>query len=328
MKRALRGTVTAGLLVGVGFLVLRRDGAEDLLARLLAADGAWMLAAFGLHFVAVLLGTFRWSALLRSVDVRLPLDWLLRTYFAGRFVGAYTPSTVGLDVFRMVRVARRTGDRSRPASILLSEKLIGFVGLALLSALLLPMGVVDAFGSKVAYLTLGLFVISSIGLVALGQVRRFRGTFDRFGGRLGSGLRSLVRGLHAPRLGRQGWAGNILLAFLSHLATSLVFVATARALSIDVDASTLVAVGNAIVLATLLPVSIGGIGVREGVAVVLLGLAGVSPADATLVAFAGYLLGQGPALVGGAVLLAEMVPASDLQPEKLGDPLVANAPFS
>src|SRR5690606_16523190 len=80
-----------------------------------------------------------------------------------------------------------------------------------------------------------------------------------------------------------------------------VFWATAGALAIDVDAATLLAVGNAIVLAVLLPVSVGGVGVREGVAVVLLATAGVASSDAMLVALLGYLTGQVPALAGGVL---------------------------
>jgi glycosyltransferase 2 family protein len=58
-------------------------------------------------------------------------------------------------------------------------------------------------------------------------------------------------------------------------------------------------VGNAIVIATLLPVSIGGLGVREGMAMMLLGALGIAKGPALLVAVMGYLSGQTPAILGG-----------------------------
>jgi hypothetical protein len=79
-------------------------------------------------------------------------------------------------------------------------------------------------------------------------------------------------------------------------------MATAMALGVDVSAATLLVVGNAIVLAVLLPVSVGGVGVREGVAVMLLATAGVTSTEAVLVALLGYLTGQVPALFGGVLM--------------------------
>jgi hypothetical protein len=83
-----------------------------------------------------------------------------------------------------------------------------------------------------------------------------------------------------------------------------VFFATARAIGLDASPVTLLIVGNAITLAVLLPVSVGGVGVREGVAVVLLSGVGVTSTDALLVALLGYLTGQVPALLGGGLSLA------------------------
>ena len=73
-------------------------------------------------------------------------------------------------------------------------------------------------------------------------------------------------------------------------------------------------VGNAIVIAVLLPLSIGGVGVREGVAVVLLATAGVSSTDAVLVALLGYLTGQVPALLGGGLMAISRGAASATGP--------------
>lgn len=58
--------------------------------------------------------------------------------------------------------------------------------------------------------------------------------------------------------------------------------------------------------------SIGGVGVREGVAVALLVSAGdgsVTTTDAMLLALVGYLTGQAPALLGGILLAISRDPA-------------------
>ncbi len=95
------------------------------------------------------------------------------------------------------------------------------------------------------------------------------------------------------------------LGVVSHLATALVFVGTGLALGVEATPLELAIVGNAIVLATLLPVSVGGFGVREATAVALLATVGVSTSDALLVGLLGYLVAQPPALQGGALLASK-----------------------
>jgi hypothetical protein len=85
------------------------------------------------------------------------------------------------------------------------------------------------------------------------------------------------------------------------------YAASARALGVDVPGIVLLLVGTIIVLATLIPVSIAGVGVREGAAVALLTTVGVASSDALLVGVLGVLATQPPALLGGLVHLAASV---------------------
>lgn len=114
----------------------------------------------------------------------------------------------------------------------------------------------------------------------------------------------------------------IALSLASHLLTSAVFAAAAAALGLEVSLLAVLVVGNAIVVATLLPVSVGGVGVREGVAVALLGTIGVSALDATLVALLGYLVGQVPGIMGFVLTLrtGERLAATGIAPAPVETP--------
>ena len=121
----------------------------------------------------------------------------------------------------------------------------------------------------------------------------------RVSGRLAGLVRRGAEALGASRPDGPDRARLLGLGLVTHVATTLVFAATGAALGVGVGTVDLMIVGNAIVLATLLPISVGGVGVREGTAVALLAAQGVSTADAALLAFLGYLCAQPPALVGG-----------------------------
>lgn len=296
---AVKIGVSAALSAWLLARMLQRDGAGALGDRLGALDPRWLAIAIGLHAVAVLGGVLRWRILLRAAGLEVPLAWLARSFLVGRFVGAFTPSTSGLDGWRLWDVGRRTGAMGKSAAAIVVEKLVGLVGMALVCAALAPMG--DRLGPG----AIGVAVALAAGaVVALSMMRRPALVArvasilpKRMGAKLTGALSELK--LELPSLSRA-----TLLGVGSHLALSAVFWATAGALGLEVDGWTLLAVGNAIMLAVLLPVSVGGVGVREGVAVVLLGTAGVASTDAVLVALLGYLTGQVPALLGGALFAA------------------------
>lgn len=300
----LKVGVSLALLGWVLHAVVTREGVDAAWARLAEIDGGWLLLGALGQIAAVGIGVARWRVLLDAQGMPLPLSWLGRSYLVGRFVGAFTPSTAGLDVYRAVDVARWTGRRADAASVILVEKLVGLLALCLVTFALLPLGVSERLGSSATLFAAALGAGSLVGLVVLRRPRlatpllRFVPGFAR--PRLAKLLHALgARGLDAGVLAR-----TLLLGVASHLATAGVFLAAGLALGLDVGAADLLLTGVAIVIATLLPVSVGGVGVREGVAVVLLAPLGVGAIDATLVAVLGYLVTQPPALLGGLLTLA------------------------
>lgn len=300
----LKVSVSVGLLAYVLWSASQQDGINALGARLEGLDPLYLVLAVVLHFAAVAGGVLRYRLLLRARGLTLPLGWLSRSYLIGRFVGAFTPSTMGLDLFRSVEVAQRTGKRAQSAAAILSEKLFGLLGLSILTLTLLPAGTADMLGPTAGPMALLVLACASLGLVALRRPMALASVLrlapKRIQARASALLEAIAEGgLSAGDVGRA-----LALSLASHLATASVFAATGLALGVDASPATLLVVGNAIVIATLLPISIGGVGVREGVAVVLLGMAAVGPTDASLVALLGYLTGQIPALVGGMLQIS------------------------
>ena len=302
-KRAFKRAVTLSLLGAVSYLVVARGGLADVRASLSRLSPADLGLASLVPLAAVAASVRRWQLLLAHEGLRLPFRRLLASFLRGRFVGAFTPSTAGLDLYRLVDVGRRTGDRAASGRAILLEKLLGLVALALVTLALLPVGLARFFGTGGLLGALGLGAVAATGLALLGRPALLRAMAARLPRRLRSRAHGLVDLLSTRRLPRGDLARALGFGVASHLATAAVFVATGRALGVAVDPMSLLVVGNAIVLATLLPISVGGIGVREGTAVALLAAVGVGPAQAALVALLGYLAMQPPAILGGLLML-------------------------
>jgi len=290
----LKRTVSLVLLAWVVHTIATQDGVATLPERLSSARPEWLLLALALPVLAVLASVRRWQLLLRQQGVEEPFPWLLGCFLRGRFVGAFTPSTTGLDLYRLAAIARRH-DRGAAWRTILVEKLYGLVALGVVTFALVPLGADRFFGAGGLLLAAVLGGGASLGLWLLARPGLLRGKHPK--------LDALANALASSPMPRATHLRVLLLGLGTHLLTAAIFVATGLAIDAPAGALDLLVVGNAIVLATLLPLSVGGVGVREGTAVLLLGTVGVPAADATLLALLGYLVAQPPALVGGASML-------------------------
>lgn len=295
--------VSAALLLWLGVRMVQRDGIEALADRLAGIDPAWLCVGIALHFAAVFAGVARWRLLLRAAGIECGPGRLLRSFLVGRFVGAFTPSTTGLDGWRLYDVGREHGAMGKSAAVIVVEKLVGLIGMALVCAALVPFGGVELLGPGALFAAIAMASVAALGLFLIRRPDWLVGCAGMLPRRVRALGKRVAEALGASRLRGPDLARAVSLGVVSHIALSSVSVATAFAIGVDASPATLLVVGNAITLAVLLPVSVGGVGVREGVAVVLLASAGVSSTDAVLVALLGYLTGQVPALLGGGLLL-------------------------
>jgi uncharacterized membrane protein YbhN (UPF0104 family) len=303
----LKLVVSVGLMAWLFRSMFSRDGIDGLAERLTTLVWPWLAVAVLVHFGAVLVGTLRWRELLRARHLDTPssglsLGWLLRTFLIGRFFGAFTPSTTGLDGYRGIEVARRTGQAGASASVIVIEKLFGLVGMALVCATLLPFGLVQRLGVTAVLVALGMAAVAALGLFLVASPARAEAVAARAPGPIRGRVHAIAVALSGAGLDRGTVLRALSLGVLTHVLLSATFVASGYALGVSVGFLELLSVGNAIVLAVLLPVSIGGVGVREGTAVLLLSGAGVDTTDAVLLALLSYLTGQVPALLGGVLL--------------------------
>ena len=307
----LKAAVSLALLGWLVARMVRRDGVETLTDRLVSLDVPWLMIAVALHFAAVLSGVARWRGLLDAAGLRHGFGRLLGSFLVGRFIGAFTPSTTGLDGWRLYDVGREDGQMATSAAVIGVEKLVGLIGMALVCALLIPFGGIELMGPSAPVAAAAMAGAAATGLWLIRRPAGLAWVVVRLPGAKLKGLGAkALDAVKRAELDARRTAAAVALGVLSHASLSAVFFATGRAVGVEADAMTLIVAGNAITLAVLLPVSIGGVGVREGVAVVLLASVGVSSTDAVLVALLGYLTGQVPALLGGALtILRPRVPS-------------------
>jgi glycosyltransferase 2 family protein len=269
-------------------------------------DGGWALLAVALATLSVASSVLEWGVLLRGTGHGLDWGFLGSWYLKGLFVNQVLPAGVGGDAMRALQMGRITGHGAMVAS-LVASRMAGTLGMALwgMCAAVLMHTVLDIpeFAGFVVFAAL-MMVAWVLALVAeryrarIPEHRRFwhafgrmlhpfTATFDAYRCRPGIITQSIVAGT-------VGWGLNLfsMQAFSLALGGNVSWEVFAVALPIAL-------------LATFIPISANGIGVREGVLVLLLLRSGVSQPMATALALFVDLQLVPFAVLGGLVYLVE-----------------------
>jgi hypothetical protein len=254
------------------------------------------LALMGLSFVVA---AWRWQRVLAVYDAHIPLRTLLKHYLAGQFVGNALPSTVGGDVLRISRCSKDTGSTEVAFASVVIERLTGFVALPFLIFVgfaLRPdlVGVGRswlAMATAVATLAvLGIIVLLSASPRLAGRYVH-KANWTRYVGIVHVGIDRFRRD---PRD-----AAAALAAAVAYQLTviSAVYCAV-HTIGLTIPNGAVLAFIPAVAMVQVLPISVGGLGVREGMLVLLLHPLGVPTGQAVAVGLLWYAMTVLVSLVG------------------------------
>lgn len=267
----------------------------------------WLGAAAALTLAGIALSALRWQKVLEALDISTRLPRLMSHYLAGQFVSNVLPTTIGGDVLRVSRLSRDTGESPDTFASVVLERLTGW--------LVLPVITIVGFAVNPGLRHLGTATRVAIGL-AVGTLVMLVGVLvaagsTRVGGRFAArpGWYRFIGAVHLgiERLRRHpGAAANVLAAgFAYQLALVLAAVAAAQALGLrPAGLTALLAFFPAVLIAQVLPISMSGLGVREGAFVLFLGPLGVASDEAIALGLLLYLLNLAVSLLGAPAFAA------------------------
>lgn len=282
------------IVVGVavfGILVARSDPAE-LAREVRGADPLWFgLAAFAL-FCGIGISALRWRAYLDALELHLPWGTLYRLYFVGTFFNAFLPTGIGGDAYKAVRIGQGMSSLAPAFASVFLDRFAGVMALALVGfsgALAeLVSGDPDLQVAGLAAAIALAILASGVTLLLAGERLLGRGRLIRDEG-IGGRLRRAVRAVHEAGRHPPAAARGYLYGLVFQGLVLTYHLSVARALEIDgVSAGAMAGIVVIASIATMIPLSINGLGFREGAYVWALGVFGVARLQAT--AFAALIL--------------------------------------
>ncbi len=310
LRRAARSIWVRGL-VSLGLLVLVLSQLDLAQLRETLDDGRWELfaAAVLVLGLAFAIGAVRWRAFLLASGIPVSVAEAERAYFAGVFATSFLPGSVGGDVARVLLVGG-PGTRSRSAATVYFDRLTLLAAAAVLGWIAVypahpPPSLVAALGVATAAIAA---VIGLTALAGAGAARIARHVPSSLRA-IGRDAIAALRWSSAPRLLLGPTLG---LGLVYEVLTVLSAWLVARSIDVDVSFWLLAVVAPPVLILSAVPISIGGLGVREAAYVALLGRVGVDVTDATLLSLltgAALLLASLPGAIG-LVLRGSRTPAS------------------
>ena len=300
----VRVTVSFGLLALLFFIV-------DIDAVLAAmAQVNWLLFSTALVLSAsrVFIVAARWQVLLRDkADPPLHFLTYARIYFVSSFFGLVLPTVLGGDAARVVLAARKGVPTAEVVSSILVERVTGFLVLSLIALGAMGIGASLFKGTEVGLAVWSFAGVLVVFFVIVAQKRAILAILgwirNRGLQRVATALERVYSSLYAyhKEPGRLGMC--FLYSLLFQGAGIVIIWVLGESMGVEASFIHYLVFVPLVWVATTLPVSISGFGVREGAFVALFGLAGVPNEQAlalSLLFFAQFLA---MGLVGAGILL-------------------------
>ncbi|MFQ6059482.1 MAG: YbhN family protein [Anaerolineae bacterium] len=321
-RRTLSNGFRVVFSLGLLALLLRQVGVGQVVTTLKKAAPAPLVVALGLYLVGVVLRAYRWQGLLSALGMAASLARLTVLYFVGTFFNNLLPTGVGGDVVRAYKLALWNRDstglaRDGPGAAIAASSVLVDRASGLLVLLAMAVGAL-AFGYRLVTPALAVLILSvalgsfaSVGLLLqAGWWRRLR---DRW-----PWLRSLAEreGIRAfyqsfSAYGRPALGRAFAISFAFNILLIAVNILLAWSLGVRVSPWYFVLFVPLISFSLMLPISLSGLGVREGAYVFLFAQAGVPAPLALAMSLLFYAVTVATGLIGGVLYALEGIIGSE-----------------
>lgn len=272
------------------------------------ADERYLLGAAGLFLLSNLIGSWIWARLLRAQGVPIPYRKAASYYFVGLFFNNFLPSNIGGDITRISDASKHADHVSPVFSATVMDRLIGVLAMALV-AVVASFAAIDRIHLYAIYTAIVITFLVALGLFLSifnrTVLKAFEWPFHVIGARtIERGIRRLMDDLHGYRHQIKVLTTVFIASLLVQVSRILVHYVVGLALGVHVAVGYYFLFVPTLAALVSLPISLNGLGIREGAGVVLFQMAGMSREQAFTVPFLTYLISVFISLLGGLIFVS------------------------
>lgn len=241
-----------------------------------------------MHLSALALGSLRWWLLLRSHGLRYRARPLFVIYLISAFFNNFLPTSAGGDLLRMYHIYRQDHGIPIAVSPIITERVLGLFSLvSIASAALLLIDMEHPLLLSLRGILPAFWLAMAGGLIMLSMrrsIRLLRRLLSRWLHRRPvDALVRIAESIHTHLRHRALIAQLLALSLFIHVIVVTSFIALGHAAGVPIDVSRFLIAVPLLLASSALPISIGGLGVREAAGAALFVALGMPAGQAAAV---------------------------------------------
>jgi len=270
-------TVLLKVAISLGLIVflINQVNFKEIVIIMKEVDVAMIIYALIFILIQIFIATIRWLLVLQCQKITLDYKNILQILWIGLFFNQAMPSSVGGDVIRGYYLKKQGSTLGSSTLGVLMDRLFGMMGLTILVLATIPL-LFDLISDPIArtgmlFIALGIF----LSLLFVFFTDKLPGNFSHF--KIIRGFYSLSIGIRRCLSKRFNGLFILIVSILIHFLSVVIVMIIAIGLGMNINFGGFFLIIPLVTLIMVVPISIAGWGVREGVMVVGFGYLGVSP---------------------------------------------------
>ena len=278
MIKILLSTFKILLSIAIIWFLLSKVDLKSTIELLLNAHKGYSIAALGVILIQVVVISFRWKNVLFHLNILDSFEEILRITWIGLFFNQVLPSSIGGDAFRTYYLHKKGHSLVSSMLGVLIDRVFGVIALVIL--------VIVTFWFLITIVNepitrWGLYIIagsSVLAICALLSMDLF--TKSMLNWKFIRGVRSISYESRRLVLSFSPGIKLIVLSLLNHILTIISILFLSVGIGLDAHWFGIIIIMPIASLIMMVPVSIAGWGIREGVLIIGLGYLGIGPESA------------------------------------------------
>ncbi|MFA6350375.1 MAG: lysylphosphatidylglycerol synthase transmembrane domain-containing protein [Candidatus Omnitrophota bacterium] len=272
------------LRIGISILILyylfRQIDKKMLLDVIHHSDKVLLFVGFLMYQLGNIFCLLRWHMLLRTAKIHLSLRRVLVSFAGGMFFNLFLPSTIGGDMMRAIDLSRHTNRSKEVVATVLLDRISGYIGLVLIALFAVIIGGRLIENTSVIVSVVLITIILILGLLVLYNSRIYSKISVFLQAGKANKIREYLKGLHHEihifKHHRSAIINNILLSLLVQITGPLMFYLIAASMGLKLKLIYFFVYIPIIGAVSMLPISIGGLGLRDVTTIYFFGKADVA----------------------------------------------------
>jgi uncharacterized protein (TIRG00374 family) len=296
-----KGTVTIAFFC---FLFSQIDVADCLVA-ITESLGYWLISAIVVNSTLVIVSVLKWDQLLRALRIVISRWRLIEVYMIGFFMSSVLPGVFGGDVIRCYITGKGKAGHLSVATTILIERFTGVVTLVGMCVVVVLFDT-QRFATAPTVLLIGGMSVALVGSLVLALNRRLVTTltFKTRKWKLTKAFR-LVYKVHRTfrSFSRRDFFISLAYSVVFYIFGGLVLFCVCRAFGTNLSFWDALTVQILVCLLTVLPISVGGLGLTQAGDVYLLGILGIEAPRALGISLMRQIVQYVYVAVGGIIFM-------------------------